>query len=233
MKKLIIVSFLVLLYTATVFSQVDPDTPVAKTFRLRYKKVEQILPLVRTVMSNKGVVTTSEEFNIFVVKDFPPNIIQVDSLVSVFDVPAKQIFVSVRLLYGFDPEPGSMDADIPTIPDSSEVKEILGQQYGFTKITEVDRGFIRTEEKSQTGLELGSGQYNVVIDIDYIPGNVNLVKFRTFAISEVVSSIQGKYMKPLINTSVEMADGTTELLAVFKKENTDKSLIVIVSVQSM
>ena len=233
MKKFIIILFVVLFNTGASYSQVDFDTPVAKTYRLKYKKVEKILPLLRTIMSNKGVFQSSDEFNIFVLRDFPANLIQVDSLVAKFDVPLKQIFVSVRLLLGHNPDPNAVEEEVPTISDFAEVGEFLGQQYSFSNIIEVDRCFIRTEEKSRTSLELGSGNYNVSFEIDYITGDINLVKFRFFEISEVVSSVQGKYLKPLIRTSAEMTDGSKELLTVFKKEQSEKSLIVIVTVQSM
>ena len=233
MKKIVFLIVIVFFSTGLMYSQDDFETPVAKTYKLNYKKVGKILPLLRTIMSNKGLVETSEEFNVFVLKDLPSVLVQTDSLVAIFDVPLKQIFVSVRLLLGFNPDPSSQDALVPSVSDSVEVREILGGRYGFSKITEVDRCFIRTEEKSRTSLELGSGMYSVSIDVDYVAAAADLIKFREFTLNEVVSSIQGKFLKPLISTSIEITDGTTELLTVFKRENSEKSLIVIISAQSL
>ncbi len=233
MKKFMSLIFILICYSGVSFSQQGFDVIVAKTYRLKYKKVEKILPLVRRIMSNKGVVESSNEFNIFVLKDYPPNLALVDSLVAKFDVPLKQINVSIRLLLGYNPGPASLESEIPSVSDSTEVARLLGGFYDFGKITEVDMGFIRTEEKSTTTMNLGSGKYSITFEIDYIDNSSKIVKFRSFRLSEVVSDVQGKYLKPLINTSAEMKDGTTELITVFKKENSDKSLIVIVSVQSV
>jgi len=233
MKKTIIIFLIVFLSTGFLSSQDDFETPVAKTYKLEYKKVEKILPLLRTIMSNKGSVETSEEFNIFVLKDLPSVLIQVDNLVKTFDVPLTQVVISIRLLLGFNPEPRSADELIPSVSDSAEVSEFLGDRYSFRKITEVDKCYIRTEEKSQTSLEMAGGLYSVSLNVDYVSGARNLVKLRAFTLSEVVSSIQGKYLKPLVNTSVEMEDGATELLAVFERENSEKSLIVIISASSL
>ena len=232
MKKLIICIIIVLFVQRAGFSQVvDPETLTSKTYKLTYKKVAKILPLLASILSNKSVVNSSEEFNLLVIKDYPPNLALVDSLVAKFDVPLRQIAVSVRLLYGFNPDPSSVDAETPTISDSTQIRELLGANYTFNKIIEIDRSFIRTEEKSRTNLELGAGVFNVAIDVDYIPGNPGIIKFRTFAVSEMISGIAGKELKLLINTSAELQDGTTELLTVFKKD--DKSLIVLIGAQSM
>ena len=220
MKKfsLALVIVLLVLPSSSLFAQ-----QVSKTYKVSYKTVMEFEPLVRAILSNRGVVQISEVLNLMVVTDNPVNLVQVDSLFAQYDQPAQQFLVNIYLLLG------SNDENAVSSPDSVLIHQMLDPLLTFSKYEELDKAYLRTEEKLATSFDLAEGQFNVAFDIDYIQADTSIVRFRSFALSESVRQITGIIMRPVYVSSIEMPENQLQLFVAVKLESSKKTLVVLVS----
>ena len=204
------------------FAQQDEE-PVNKTYRIRFKTVQEFEPLVRSMLSNRGQIQTSGDLNVIVVFDRPAFLAQIDSLFYYFDVPAQQFMISIWLLLG------SNDDKAQSVPDSTAIHEMLDSLYFYSKYEELDRVYIRTEEKIVTSFDLAEGQFNISLQVDYIPGAAAPVRFRQFILNELVRDISGTFLKQIYTSSGELREDDSQVFAAIKHETTGKTLILIVT----
>jgi len=200
------------------------EEPVSKTYRIQYKTAEEFRPLVQAMLPNRGQVTMSADMNLLVVFDRPAYLAQIDSLFHNFDLPAQQFLVSIQLLLG------SNDPEAIQSADSTELHEQLDQYYAFEKLEELDKVFVRAEEKAITTFDLAGGQFNIYMELDHIQFSDVPVRFRSFVLNEYVRDISGKFRKIVYSTSAEMREDMREILAAVKLESTGKTLILLVTV---
>ena len=196
---------------------------VSKTYRVSYKTVTEFEPLVRAILSNRGTLEISVGLNLMVVRDNPANLADIDSLFFYYDQPAEQFLVNIYLLLG------SNDEKAVNSPDSVLIHELLDPLFSFTKYEELDKAYLRTEEKLATTFDLADGQFNVSFDMDYIRADSPLVRLRTFALSESIRQITGVIMRPVYVSSVEMPENQLQLFAAVRHEGSGKTLILLVS----
>lgn len=213
-----IVAVLLVLTNSSLFAQ-----QVSKTYRVSYKTVTEFEPLVRAILSNRGELEISVGLNLMVVRDNPANLADIDSLFFYYDQPAQQFLVNIYLLLG------SNDDKAVSSPDSVLIHELLDPLFSFTKYEELDKAYLRTEEKLATTFDLAEGQFNVSFDMDYIRSDSPLVRFRSFALSESIRQITGVIMRPVYVSSIEMPESQLQLFTAVRHEGSGKTLILLVS----
>ena len=204
------------------FAQQEEE-PVSKTFRIRFKTVKEFEPLVKAILSNRGQLKSSEALNMMVVVDRPSYLARITNLLSEFDKPAQQFIIEIQLLLGSD------DPKAKTVPDTTAIHELLDPLYTYSKYEELDKVYIRTEEKSLTLFDLSEGQFSIIFEVDYIPGTETPVRFRQFTLSEYLHDISGKYARPVYTSSAELKEDIKEVFAAIKHKGTGKTLILIVT----
>ncbi len=217
-----IILFSALCCSGVVFAQ-QADEPVSRTYPIRFKTVQEFQPLVQALLSNRGQIEASEGLNMFVVRDLPVNLDQVDSLFTHFDRPTQQFMVEIHLLLGSD------DPEALSAPDSMQVHELLDPLYYFSKYEELDRAYIRTEENILTTFYFAAGQFNAALQVDYIAGANQPIRFRQFMLNESVRDISGLFLRPVYLSSGEIAENVKQIFAAVKHQQTGKTLIIAVT----
>ncbi len=224
MKKLLYIIAVLLFLAGNLSAQVvDPDEPISKTYRLMYKTAKDFETLAQSLLSPRGELELSEDLNVLVVIDRPLNISRVDSLIHYYDLPAKQLMVEVQLLEGSN-DPAAM-----ATADSAEIHMMLDSLYNFETYEELDKVFIRVEEKLASTFFLAAGKYNISFYTDYVYGAANSIRFREFTLNEVLQGISGKVNTPIYTSSAEIPENTRQLFAAIKLERTGKTILVIVT----
>lgn len=224
MKKCtdILIIVLIVLTGSTLFAQ-QAEQPVSKTYRVMYKTVREFEPLVRAMLSNRGEIEISEKLNLMVVRDRQASLAQIDSLFLRYDKPAQQFFVKIYLLLG------SNDMKAVSSPDSTALRVLLDPLFSFARYEELDKAFIRTEEKVATTFDLAEGQFSVSLEVDYIPDADSPIRFRRFEVNELIRDISGKTLKPVYMSSAEVKENVQQVFVAVKHEGTGKTLIIVVS----
>ncbi len=214
--------FFILISYTPLFGQ-DADEPVAKSYRIRFKTVQQFEPLIQRVLSNRGEIEISDELNMIVVVDRPAYLTRVDSLVAYFDIPAQQFMINLHLIEGTN------DPEAIASPDSAQLHSLLDQFYDYTTYEELDKVIIRAEEKTATSFFLAEGKYNISFQVDYLRGAAAPVRFREFTLNEVVTGVSGKMTTPIYSSSAEIPENTLQVFSAIKQEKSGKTLILVIT----
>jgi len=223
--KLFTVVFIFTVSAVSVGYTQQSDEPISKSYKIRYKTVEVFEPLVKSMLSNRGLVNISRELNTIVVRDRPSYIAQIDSFIVQFDQPAQQLLFTIRLLLG------SNDPKAKSAPDSVELHQLLDPLYTFIRYEELDKVYIHTEEKSQTTFDCAGGLFSIVLSADYVRGAAAPVCLRQFSVNEYARDVGGKYTKPIYSTTAMLQENKQYILTAVKHETTSKTLIVILAAQ--
>ncbi|MBI5559877.1 MAG: hypothetical protein HY883_01205 [Deltaproteobacteria bacterium] len=71
------------------------EEPAVKIFQINYMDAEEAAAMARNLLSPEGRIAVNRGTNIIMVKDFPPNIVQIENLLKETDVRTAQVRVKV------------------------------------------------------------------------------------------------------------------------------------------
>lgn len=220
MKKLtLIILFAVF---SNLFAQFGSDI-VSKIYKIKHKPLEELVPLARSLLSKKGKIEQSEKLDLITVSDYTENITKIDSLIYRYDIPYRQIEITVVIAEGFNSE--------ETNNINQEVAPLITGMYSYNNLIVIDKGIFRCEEKSDTALQLGQGEYIFNVLCEYPGGTGNFIKFHSISLSKYVIDIQGKVAKNLFSTTTQIMNNTMSLISASKVDPEDKTLFLIVKAQ--
>ena len=222
-KNIIIFLCLLLIFNNS-FLHGQFEKPESKSYKLQYRLTEDLVPLARALLSKKGILQESKEMNMIIVKDLPSNLIKIDSLIAQNDKPLKQIQVTVQLFLC------SKINDNPIPPEYSDVRKLTEGFYDFNEFEKIDRAMIVAQENSASSFIFAGEDYAVSFFLDYIEKKENMIKFRSFVLTEAEKTIRGKIEKKIFETSTKIPDNNQIILSASKFKNTEKTLVVIVGV---
>ncbi|MFC1553499.1 hypothetical protein ACFL7D_02585 [candidate division KSB1 bacterium] len=225
MKKIKVSLTIIVIFIFCSITYAQEDDPVSKAYKIRFKTAAEFEPLVKAMLSNRGIVSISEELNMIVVNDRPTYLSRVDTLFMSFDIPTQQFLVTAHLLLG------SNDEKAVSSPDSVIIHELLDGYYSFQKYEELDKAFIRIEEKKSTSLDIGGGVFNISFDIDFIPGASAPIRLRRFELNEYITGVSGKIPKLIYSSPAELRENEISIFTAIKHESTKKTLILLLSAQ--
>ena len=220
MKKLTVIILFAIF--SNIFAQFGTDL-VSKIYNIKHKPLEELVPLARSLLSKKGKIRESYNLDLITVTDYAENITRIDSLIYKYDIPYRQIEITVILAEGFNSE--------ETNDVSDEVAPLITGIYNFNNLVVVDKGIFRCEEKSNTTLQLGQGEYIFNVLCEYPGGRGNFIKFHQISLSKYVVDIQGRVAKNLFSTTTQIVNDTMSLISASKVDPEDKTLFLIVKAQ--
>jgi len=197
---------------------------VSKSYNIKYRHTEDFTPLIQALLSKKGTIRESQEMNIIIVTDYPSNLTQIDSLISINDKPLKQVTVTIELYLC------SKGINNTILPGFESVRKLTENFYDFNQFEKIDRALITAQENSSTRFIFAGEKYSVFFVLDYIEEDSKSVSFRNFRLTEIDRNIRGKIEKVVAETSTKIPDNTQTMLSASKYKNTGKSLVVIVGV---
>jgi len=222
-KTFIVISLLSIFINYASYPQIQQV--VSKSYKLKYRHTEDFIPLIQALISKKGKIQESKEMNMIIVKDYPANITQIDSLILKNDRSLKQVIVTVQLFLC------SKVNDNPVPPEFSDIRKLTEEFYDFNTFEKIDKCLITSQENSSTSFVFAGEKYSLSFTLDYIEENEKVVKFRNFTLTEVDKDIMGKIERNIFETSSKIPHGTQTILSASKYKNTDKTLVVIVGVK--
>jgi len=194
----------------------------SRMYKAKYRKIQEFKPLVQALLSKKGNITESLPLNMMVVNDYPSNLSMVDSLFAIQDKPLKQLEIKIQLIRASKVEDNPIELNRPKITD------LISKHYDFNSFEEVDDALIQISEKRSTSFTLGTGEYSVSFRAEYGVAESEYIHLEDFILQSITSTIRGVERKVLVETSVNIINGNTEIINAVKEEKSAKTLIVIV-----
>jgi len=194
----------------------------SRSFAVKFRPIDEILPLAKALLSNKGLITENSTMQIMVVNDYPTNLDRIDCLLSRFDVPLHQVRITVQLVLG------SKVTETEDIMRNPEIESVLGTRYSFNRLEPLEKSILMTEEHKQTFLELANGQFMIGFTPVYLPLEEPEIELRNFTLISVRKTLAGEERKQLLGTTVSMKHHEEHVIGAMKYGLAGETLIVIV-----
>jgi hypothetical protein len=204
------------------------DPVQTKSFEVRFRPLADAAELVSSVLSAEGEVTQQFRLKRLVVKDHASVLAQVPGLLESFDLPPRNVEVTVSLLLGSDRRDQEAGRHNKTEGISREIRGITETLGDFTKWTAYETLGTRSVtavEGTPVTLNI-SDEYRVVFEVGSVP-TVNKVELRSFALFRVLHTADGlERMQEIYSARVMLPAGRLQLVGAAKSPEAKQALFV-------
>jgi len=224
-------------------------TPSLPSFRsevikLKYKKAEDIRPLLYSFLSPYGRISVSEKMSdVLTISDLPENVERILNFIKEIDIkPADFLFTVQVILASRDSE--VIDAEIQNDPIIKELRQLL-KYRGFTLI---DSAIIRGSDNQISSLILGDaaqfslelrgkasgGQTPEIIQTDILFKQRKTKQVKESPVRDLTTRPEPQIIwletnKPLLESHLNLKSGERAVVGVSRLDGDDKGLILIIS----
>jgi hypothetical protein len=201
------------------------EEPESRMFRIQHRLVQEFEPMVRSLLSKRGTMNTSPELRMILVNDLPANLAAIDSLITAYDQPKRQVQITIQLIMGTQAEdPQPLPEDMGFL--GTLIEE---QNYHFNAYDVLDQGVLLADDGSATSLALAGNRYAVAFALTTSLEPDRTIKFRNFRLIENQRSLRGTEQRELVATEFGLKDGAVELLTAARQDDEGKTLLVFIT----
>ena len=176
-------------------AQVVGDDPVeARTFRVYYKALSDAADVVSPLLSDDASLTMRKRLNTLVVEDRVSVLDRVESLLERFDLPPRNVEVTLTLFLGMVRQDDRDDETPSSNVMTREIRGIVETLKDFTKFHDYEP----LGSRSINGLEGASvsadltDDYRVIFVVDAVDERRGVVKFERVVLQRLVHDQEGR-----------------------------------------
>jgi hypothetical protein len=198
---------------------------VVRVFTLKHRKIEDVLPLLRPLLSDSGAVSAVLEAsqNSLTVRGTPARIEQITRAVAAFDVPLRAIDIAVTLLKVAGEKTRAEKADV-----SQEIRGIgekLKKLFNVTDFTRLDSVVVQGIEGQRVVYVMGGG-YRLEFLLDPSRDGTQ-VQLRDLSLERVRNEAGKEIRGEILRTSINVNLGQPYILGVGRDESAADKLFVV------
>jgi len=211
-------------------AKVDAADLLPRAYAVRYKSLADAAEVVSTVLSPQGSVTLQPRLKTLVVQDHPVVLDRVGALLASFDLPPRNVEVTLSLFLGTDRREQEAGRSVPPDVPSRDVRGIAETLADFTKwnaYAPLGKGFVTGAEGERVTVNL-SDEYRVSYEIETVQ-DAN-VKLRGFALYRVSRGTDGKEsLQTVYTASVVLPVGRSLMLGAAQNPESKRALFLALS----
>lgn len=208
---------------------------LARAFEVRYKPLADIADLVTPLLSTDGTMMLQPNLKTMVVEDRAAVLEKVGHLLESYDIPPKNVEVTLSLFLGSDRRPEPRREAEPGGTFSKEVRGVLESLGDFTKWT----AYEPLGSRSVTGMEGGevtaniTDDYRVVFAVDSVHEGQGKVKFRRVSLQRLVHSYEGAdEIEDLYTAGMLLSVGRLHVVGAAREPKSNRALFLFVQVET-
>jgi hypothetical protein len=216
----------------SVFAQTSPPAgPIqARAYEVRYKALADAAELVGSVLSQAGSVTMQPRLKTLIVQDRPEVLDRVATLLRSFDLPPRNVEVTLSLFLGTDRRDDEAGRQVSSAGVTREVRgvtETLGDVTKWNAYEPLGSRSVTGAEGAKVTANL-SDDYRVVFEVESVQGPQGAVKFRSFSLQKVTKGADGERTEDLITTAIVIPAGRLLVVGAAKGPESKKALFLTV-----
>jgi hypothetical protein len=206
----------------------DNDPVEARAFEVRYRPLADAADLISPVISEQGRVTLRPRLDTLVVEDHRSVLERVESLLASYDLPPRNVEITVSLFLGTSKAPGD-DEPARKSPELSE--EVRGVLESLTNVTK----WVNYEplgSRSVTGAEGDtvvvnlSDEFRVVFTVDSVHESRGAIKFESFALQRMKQEESHEEIEDLYRTGMVLTAGRLTVVGAAKDPESQRALFL-------
>lgn len=217
------------------WAQQSGEPLLARAFEVRYKPLADTADLVTPLLSTDGTMMLQPKLKTMVVEDRAAVLEKVGHLLENYDLPPKNVEVTLSLFLGSDRRPEPQRQAEPGGTFSKEVRGVLESLGDFTKWT----AYEALGSRSVTGMEGGevtaniTDDYRVVFAVESVHEGEGKVKFRRVSLQRLVHSDEGAdEIEDLYTAGMLLPVGRLHVVGAAREPKSNRALFLFVQVET-
>jgi hypothetical protein len=208
----------------------------ARSYEVRYRSLAEAVDLVGAILSPDGTVSIRPGLRRLVVRDREQILDQVGDLLESFDLPPRNVEISVVLVMGSD----SRDAEAGRhTPDKSITREHLGvletlrEFWKWTELDPIGSRSVTAMEGSTVSADLAEG-YRISFEVEGVVtrGGREIVTLDDFVLQRVARNDDGgEETRNLHTVRITVPAGQQSMVAVARSPNAERMLLLMVKAE--
>jgi hypothetical protein len=234
-KSLFAVALVVLAATAAIAAETTEGPVLAKAFEVQYRPLADAADLVSPLLSNDGSLTLQPRLRTIVVEDRVAVLDRVEYMLDGFDIPPRNVEVTLSLFLGTDRRPEESRRREPGGTFSQEVRGVIETLGDFTKWT----AYEPLGSRSVTGVEGGevsanlTDDYRVVFSVDSFHEEQGKVKFKRVSLQRLDYSEEGSQkVEDLYTAGMLLPVGRLHVVGAAREPKSNRALFLFVQVEA-
>jgi hypothetical protein len=226
---------LLLACCATAWAQGDGDPLSARAFPVRYRPLADAADVVAPLLSANGTVTLRPRLRMLVVQDREEVLDRVEALLSSFDLPPRNVEVTLSLFLGTDRLTAGRQRGAPGQEFSKEVRGVIETLGDVTKWI----AYEPLGSRSVTGTEGGavtaelSLDYRVVLEVDSVHSSGDVVKFERVSLQRTGQDEEGaETVEDLYSAGMVLTAGRVHVVGAAREPGSNRALFLILEVKA-
>jgi hypothetical protein len=212
----------------------EDDPVLARAYRVQHRSIADAADLVSPLLSPDGQLTLRPRLKVLVVEDRVSVLDKVGALIESFDLPPRNVEVTLSLFLGMDRMAAVRHRTLGTGTFSKEVRGVIDALGDVTKWVDYEplgsRSVVGVEGSQVTaGL---SDEYRVTLDVESIHESDGTVKFRRVSLQRLEPTNEGgTRVTELYTAGMVLTEGRLHVVGAAREPGSDRALFLIVQVR--
>lgn len=236
MKRVATILALIGLLLLPSVSAAEDEAITARSYDVRYRSLSEAVDLVGSILSPDGTVSIHPRLKTLVVRDRETVLDQVGDLLESFDLPPRNVEVSVVLVMGSDSrddEAGRHTPDKSILREHGGTLETLREFWKWSEFDPIGSRAVTAMEGSTVSADLSDG-YRISFEVDGVATRQGreIVTLDNFVLQRVTSGPDGEeQIRNVHRLKITVPAGKQSMVAVARSPNASKMLLLMVKAE--
>ncbi len=195
----------------------------ARLFRLQYRSVDEAVALIRPLLSEDGAILVQPRRRALTVHDTPERLSRVEEFVAGWDVPPRNVRLTVQLIRARAVEGGAVRLS----QELRGIGEALKDVTRWTDYENVGSRSVTVSEGAGATLDIEEFRIQLSLDAASAPGSVRLKRFALERRESLSSG--GERLRPIWDTVMNLKTDQLTVLGATRLEQSDKAILLTVT----
>jgi len=235
LARSLVAAALLLACCAAAWAQGGGEPLTARAFPVRYRPLADAADVVSPLLSAEGTVTLRPRLNVLVVQDRRAVLERVEALLRSFDLPPRNVEVTLSLFLGTDRLTAGRQRGAPGQEFSKEVRGVIETLGDVTKWI----AYEPLGSRSVTGTEGGavtaelSLDYRVVLEVESVHESGEVVKFERVSLQRTGQDEEGQEtIEDLYSAGMVLTAGRVHVVGAARDPGSNRALFLILEVKA-
>ena len=198
----------------------------AKVFSLRFRRVDDAYLLISPLIGPRGSVRSQPAQRTLTVVDTPENVKKIGALIASYDVPPRNVQVSVQLILASSGEKSEAPAPPPI---RGVIDRLNALSTRWTDYKMVGNARVLGTEGERSSLRVGD-DYKVDFRIDQVSDETRVIRFKPFELSRRETAIEGnERYASIMSTVLNLRDSQLFIVGASKVEQSQRALFMTIT----
>jgi hypothetical protein len=196
----------------------------ARLFRMQYRSIDEAVGLIRPLLSEDGTILLQPRRRSITVHDRPEHLAQVQDLLAAWDVPPRNVRLTIQLIRARAVEGGA----VRLTQELRGIGEALKDVTRWTDYENVGSRSVSVSEGAGATLEID--EYRIQLALDESPGAPGMVRLKRFTLERRETTAGGgERLRPIWDTVMNLKTDQMTVLGATRLEQSQKAILLTVS----